>query len=105
MEENEGQWVSIIEYASIRKISISTVRRYIKADRVRNKLDNGKYMIFLPSNSTSLMKKNELHQLKAENEQLKSQIRTLKEENNDLKMLVNLYENNQMGSNLANESI
>ncbi|MDH5581912.1 MAG: hypothetical protein OEY33_08380 [Bdellovibrionales bacterium] len=92
MEEIEGQWVSIIEYASVRNISISTVRRYIKANRVKNKLDQGKYLIYLPSDSVSFIKKNNHQELMANVEALKEQIRILKEENNDLKMLVDLYE-------------
>ena len=41
----EGKWLSIIEYANYKKKSISTVRRYIKANRVKYKEDQGKYYI------------------------------------------------------------
>ncbi|MFZ8934179.1 MAG: hypothetical protein ACO20H_01200 [Bacteriovoracaceae bacterium] len=104
MEEIEGQWVSIIEYATVRNISISTVRRYIKANRIKNRLDRGKYLIYLPRDSVSFIKKNNQQDLMAENEQLKEQLRLMREENNDLKMLVDLYEKNMRGDNQVNES-
>ena len=42
MEENTGVWMSILEYASFKSISISTIRRYIKAERVKTKKEGGK---------------------------------------------------------------
>ena len=41
----EEQWLSILDYARFKGISISTIRRYIKAERVRFKKENGKYML------------------------------------------------------------
>ena len=43
----EGKWLSVLEFAAHKKKSISTVRRYIKANRVKHKEENGKYFIFV----------------------------------------------------------
>jgi hypothetical protein len=93
----EGKWLSILEYASYKKKSISTVRRYVKANRVKHKEENGKYYIwaknFVPNHTTverqHLESKFELERLKKENIELKEEI-------SEAKMLIQLYENGQM---------
>lgn len=91
----EGKWLSISEYSSYRNISVSTIRRYIKANRVRHKLENGKYFIFV-SDENFMLRSNqgerELLALKLQLHELKDRVRILEEENNDLKMLVDIYE-------------
>jgi len=89
----QGFWLSILEYANYRKVSISTVRRYIKSDRVQSKKEDGKFFIFVSNENYE--KRQDITKGKEEGElaRLKEQIKTLKEENNDLKMLVDLYEN------------
>jgi hypothetical protein len=93
----EGKWLSILEFASYKKKSISTVRRYVKANRVRHKEENGKYFIwvknFVPSHTT--VEKEQLN-LKFELERLKKENIVLIEELNEAKMLILLYENGQM---------
>ena len=39
-------WLDIVEYAQLMKVSISTVRRAIKANKVKFKLQDGKYFVF-----------------------------------------------------------
>jgi hypothetical protein len=93
----EGKWLSILEYASYKKKSISTVRRYVKANRVKHKEENGKYFIwlknFVPNHTTQerqhLESKFELERLRKENIELKEEIA-------EAKMLIQLYENGQM---------
>ena len=85
----EGVWLSIVEYANVKKTSISTIRRAIKANHVKYKEENGRYLIWTKTNQ----EKEEL-ELKLENEFLKKQIRELKEEVSDLKMLLSVYESN-----------
>ncbi len=96
MTEN-GIWLSITEYSRYRKISISTIRRYIKNGNVKCKTQEGKYFIYVPgerykasllSNSDESDKKS----LIARIHELESELQALKEENDDLKMLVNIYE-------------
>lgn len=91
----EGKWLSITDYSVYRNISISTVRRYIKANRVKFKKESGKYLIHVSDENYTLRvnkKEKEELALKLELHELKDRIRLLEEENNDLKMLVQLYE-------------
>lgn len=95
----EGNWLSISEYSQYRDISISTIRRYIKAERVKYKLESGKYFIFVSDENYTLrvnQKEREELSLKMEILELKDRIKSLEEENNDLKMLVDLYEGNKI---------
>lgn len=89
----EGKWLTILEYAAYRNKSISTVRRYIKNERVKYKDENGKYFIW----ATNFHKKeasNERQSLEMQMEvkELQTKLRLLEEENQELKMLVEIYE-------------
>lgn len=92
MDQN-GIWLSILEYASVKKTSISTIRRAIKAGHVKHKEENGKYFIWTKEIKSEYS--NEKIELahKLEMEFLKRQNRELQEEVNDLKMLLSVYEN------------
>ena len=93
----EGKWLSVLEFAAYKKKSISTVRRYIKASRVKFKEENGKYFIWTKNyipNQTSQEK--ETLELKLELERLKKENIDIKEELAETKMLIELYENGQM---------
>jgi len=93
----EGKWLSILEYAAYKKKSISTVRRYVKANRVKFKEENGKYFIWVKQyvSSATTSEKEQLS-LKFEVERLKKENMELTNEVAELKMLVHLYENGQM---------
>ncbi len=84
----EGIWLSILDYANVKKTSISTIRRSIKSGHVKYKEENGKYFIWTKE---IVVEKVELSQ-KLELEFLKRRNRELEEEVNDLKMLLNVYE-------------
>lgn len=84
----EGIWLSILDYANVKKTSISTIRRSIKSGHVKYKEENGKYFIWTKEIA---VEKVELSQ-KLELEFLKRRNRELEEEVNDLKMLLNVYE-------------
>ncbi len=86
----EGIWLSILDYANVKKTSISTIRRAIKAGHVKYKEENGKYLIWTKEIA---IQKEELS-MKLENEFLKKRNRELEEEVNDLKMLLQVYESN-----------
>ncbi len=91
----EGKWLSITDYSAYRNISISTVRRYIKAERVKFKKEDGKYFIHVSDeNFTIRVNKKEREELalRLEVHELKDRVRLLEEENNDLKMLIEIYE-------------
>lgn len=84
----DGIWLSILDYASVKKTSISTIRRAIKAGHVRFREENGKYLIWTKEIA---VQKEELS-LKLENEFQRKRNRELEEEVNDLKMLLQVYE-------------
>jgi len=109
--ENHGKWMSILEYASFKQTSISTIRRHIKSKRVESKKIEGKYFIFVDEedlinyqsevivqsedNSPS---KREL-ELELEVQRLKSRLGKQEEELNDLLMLVQVYEDQSTRKN------
>lgn len=92
-----GAWLSIIEYATLKGLSISTVRRAIKSRRVTFKKEKRKFFIFSDlfpkdKNPIEMQAQIQMQKLKVENEFLREKLRKFEEENNDLKMLVQLYE-------------
>jgi hypothetical protein len=97
----DGKWLSILEYANYKNKSISTVRRYIKANRVKYKDEQGKYYIFCKNYQIDDTHKEQLN-LKLENMRLAKENRVLKEELAELKMLVDLYEK---GAHLSTSSV
>lgn len=90
----EGLWLSISEYSQLKNISVSTVRRYIKSERVKFKKENGKFLIFISEENYSKHKSNdaELLEAKLKVQELELQLKALRLENDELKMLVDLYE-------------
>jgi cell division protein FtsB len=84
----EGIWLSILDYANVKKTSISTIRRSIKSGHIKYKEENGKYFIWTKEIN---LQKIELS-MKLENEILKKRNREIEEELNDLKMLLTVYE-------------
>ena len=94
--QQAGTWLSILDYAKLKNISISTIRRHIKANKVVYKSDGGKYLIFVDRNDQAIADHSEEIRVRVEIETLRTRLRELEEENNDLKMLVTLYENGQM---------
>ncbi|WP_372653535.1 hypothetical protein [Halobacteriovorax sp.] len=93
----EGLWLSIAEYSQIRNISVSTIRRYIKSERVKFKKENGKFLIFMSNeNYKKYESKNsddgELLKAKLKIQELEIQLKAMRLENDELKMLVDIYE-------------
>ena len=89
----DGRWLSILEFAKYKGKSISTVRRYIKADRVKHKEENGKYFIWARDyQDPAGQNEKAFLELRLENERLKKENRLLKEESDELQMLVKIYE-------------
>lgn len=94
MHTTDGVWLSITDYSLYKKVSISTIRRHIKNNILKHKEEDGKYYIYVASSDrVKLKEEEEILRVKLENELLKTQLRQLREENNELRMLVDLYEN------------
>lgn len=49
-DEIVGQWLPLIEYSVKSGVSLSTIRRKIKSQSIRFKLEKGKYLIFFEGN-------------------------------------------------------
>jgi hypothetical protein len=96
----DGIWLSILDYANVKKTSISTIRRSIKAGHVKFKEENGKYFIWTREIKTDLSEEKAALAHKLEIEFLKKQNRELVQEIEDLKMLLSVYENNQSSAEL-----
>lgn len=98
-----GLWLSINEYSEYRDISISTIRRYIKAKRVQYKLENRRYFIYVSREQyerrNSIQKIPTLQDRELILEQkvtaLEQKIKNIMVDNSELKMLVDLYEGKQ----------
>lgn len=94
MQTTDGVWLSITDYSLYKKVSISTIRRHIKTNILKYKEEDGKYFIYVASSGRVKLKEDEENlRIKLELELLRNQIRQLREENNELRMLVDLYEN------------
>lgn len=101
----DGKWLSILEYASYKNKSISTVRRYVKANRVKHREENGKYFIWVKNyvSSNSVEAKATLD-IKLELERLRKENIDLKNEASEMKMLIQLYETGHMLSKTLPET-
>lgn len=90
-----SRWLSIFEYSQYRNISISTIRRYIKSDKVKYKCEAGKYYIYVSSENWILRDKKDeasINRYKSQIKNLEQKVKELSEENSDLQMLLMLYE-------------
>jgi hypothetical protein len=92
MEENKstdpGIWLPLIDYALRNKVSLSTLRRQIKANKIPHKLENGKYLIWDPN------KKQNSENFPLSAEALKLELLKAREEIAELKTLIAFYEEN-----------
>lgn len=51
-------WLSVIDYAVVKKVSISTLRRRIKSQSLETKIDHGRYLIRIPQSEVDTFEKN-----------------------------------------------
>ena len=94
MQTTDGVWLSITDYSTYKKVSISTIRRHIKTNILKHREEDGKYFIYVASSDrVKLKEEEEMLRVKLELELVRSQLRQIREENNELRMLVDLYEN------------
>jgi hypothetical protein len=95
MHTSEGIWLSITDYSLYKKVSISTIRRHLRAKILNYKEEDGKYFIYVAkSEKIKIKEEEEILKAKLEIEFLKNQLRKYKEENIGLRMLVDIYEGN-----------
>jgi len=108
-----AQWIPLMDYAVKYGVSLSTLRRYIKANKIPYKIENGRYLLREDASSlvhgemtaaqaqpqsargdsaALLVKPSQSPVQVAEVERLKTELRKAREEIAELKMLVALYE-------------
>lgn len=96
--ESVGQWLPLIEYSMKSGVSLSTIRRKIKANQLSFKLEKGKYLIlFNPGvvNSTAENMQANTSETIINSEKLRLQqerIKELEQELSDMALLVQTLE-------------
>ena len=96
--ESVGQWLPLIEYSIKSGVSLSTIRRKIKANSIPFKLEKGKYLVFFKSGEAATMTENHLtdHSALPSNQiQIRAQearIRELEQELSEMALLVQTLE-------------
>ena len=80
--KSEGTWLPLVEYATKKNISLSTLRRYIKADKVVYKVEQKRYLLWDESPAS--------HQ--GEVYRLQRELKKAHEEIAELKTLIAFYE-------------
>jgi predicted site-specific integrase-resolvase len=101
----ENDWMPLMEYAIKNEISLSTLRRHIKANKITYKVENGRYLLRSDEPASSL---DTLEQpivqaaisasSSSEVATLRAQLRKAREEIAELKMLVAIYEEQTQAS-------
>jgi len=90
-DDLSGTWIPLMDFAMRRGVSLSTLRRQIKANKVRYRLERGRYLLFdeLRSHAARGPDGEELgRRLRA----VEGELERAREEIAELKMLVALYE-------------
>jgi hypothetical protein len=100
MSSPAGQWVPLLEYAVRKGVSLSTLRRYIKAEKIIFKNENGRYLIWDSSDSTDCIDRAPRSSADADVSGLQDSLKRAQEEIAELKMLIALYEEKLPGAPL-----
>lgn len=91
-----SQWLPLVDYAVKKGVSLSTLRRQIKSNRVQHRLDKGKYFILDTEEKhdafLSLRGQDDVSALRDRVRDLEKALQKAREENSELKTLIALYE-------------
>jgi hypothetical protein len=49
-----GEWIPLMDYAMKKGVSLSTLRRHIKANKIQYRVENGRYLLFVEPGDTIL---------------------------------------------------
>lgn len=77
------KWIPIMDYAMKNNVSVSTLRRYIKANRISFKVEDGRYLLQDYDSTTAISEPNENMALA---------LKRAQEEIAELKTLIAYYE-------------
>ncbi len=103
-----NDWLTLVDYAARKGVSLSTLRRYIKSQRIQYRIENGRYLIpenaltldFVSAPAHAIPLRPGVSAEQAEIERLRAALQRANEEVTELKMLIAVYEDaaNQPGS-------
>lgn len=89
----DEKWIPILDYAVLRGISTSTLRRYIKARKIKYKIENGRYLLAADSRlNWDGVGGNSLDSTYTRIRDLEEKLAQAQEQIGELKMLVAIYE-------------
>lgn len=91
------QWVPLLQYANERGVSLSTLRRRIKSNKIRYRFEEGRYLIYDESNQHepalhSSSDHNAHEALETIGPKLEQKLKEANKEISELKTLVAFYE-------------
>ena len=84
----EGNWLTIVDYSQEFNISISTIRRRIKSERIIYEMRDGRYYLWTGNNRPKTIDDQLVIKLKQEISLLKDRLRQEREEKTELQMLL-----------------
>jgi hypothetical protein len=99
-----GMWVSLMDYAMRKEVSLSTLRRHIKANKLKYKVEEGRYLLWVeeevtqeepaPVQANPSHPKEDSALLQNRLQKLTVDLQRAREEIAELKTLIALYEEN-----------
>ena len=92
---DSGTWIPLMDYAMKNGVSLSTLRRYIKAGKIKFKSENGKYLILSSqpaSHDWLIPSEIDTPHIEGRVSNLEVELKKAQEEIAELKMLVAIYE-------------
>lgn len=102
LADQQQNWIPILDYAVLKGVSTSTLRRYIKAKKIPYKIENGRYLLLADSTTTVQINNPPLkwdnattHEgvsLFGRVHELEEKLMRAQEQISELKMLVAIYE-------------
>lgn len=96
-----SQWLPLVDYAVKKGVSLSTLRRQIKSNRVQHRLDKGKYFILDTEeiqDAFVMRSQDDVSALRDRVRDLEKALQKAREENSELKTLIALYEEQALTS-------
>jgi hypothetical protein len=91
-QQVEVGWISLMEYAIKKGISLSTLRRHIKANKIPYKVENGRYLLLDDEKKGFEESREQSANLLLAITQLEMDLQRAREEIAELKTLIAFYE-------------
>lgn len=87
-----NEWIPLMEYSMKTGVSLSTLRRHIKANKVRYRIENGKYLILHSSGTPKDFGNNFAGAQQDRSQDILNELKKAQEEIAELKTLIAFYE-------------